>query len=97
MQKKKRRNKTKRIWMGILLCLGLYVGVTFYQQQQEMKQLRQQEARYLQELEKIQQDIDNLKQQVEISNHDEYIETIARQQLKMIGSNEMIIIDIGQQ
>ncbi|SET22451.1 Septum formation initiator [Natronincola peptidivorans] len=96
MQKKKRTNTSKRIWMGILSIVALYVVITFYQQQQEMKQLSQQEEAYLQQIERIQEDIDALQQQLDKSDDDEYIERIARQQLKMIGSDEMLIIDIGE-
>ncbi|AOY75515.1 Septum formation initiator [Clostridium formicaceticum] len=71
--------------------------ITLYQQKQEMEWLKQQELSYLQQVEEIQRDIESLQQQLEISNDDEYIEKIARQQLKMIGSEEMLIIDIGQQ
>lgn len=97
MQKKKRKSKSRAIWIGILLVVGIYVGATLYQQQQEMKDLKQQEEAYLKEIEKLQQDIDHLNQQLEISNDDQYIEKIAREQLKMIGSDEIIIIDMGQQ
>lgn len=97
MQKKKRKNTSKTAGMGILLILALYIVGTLYQQQQEMKHLKKMERAYLQEIEKIQQDIDTLNQQLEVSNDDQYIEKIARQQLKMIGSDEIIIIDIGQQ
>lgn len=97
MQKKKRKNTSKTIWMGILLILVFYVLSTLYQQQQELKHLKQQEMSSLQEIEKIQQDIDILNQQLEVSNDDQYIEKIARQQLKMIGSNEIMVIDIGEQ
>lgn len=97
MQKKKRKNTSKTIGMGILLILALYIVGTLYQQQQEMKHLKEMERTYLQEIETIQQDIDTLNQQLEVSNDDQYIEKIARQQLKMIGSDEIIIIDIGQQ
>lgn len=82
--------------MGILSIVALYVVITFYQQQQEMKQLSQQEEAYLQQIERIQEDIDALQQQLDKSDDDEYIERIARQQLKMIGSDEMLIIDIGE-
>lgn len=97
MQKKKRKNTSKTIWIGALLILGFYVVSTLYQQQQELKHLKQQEISYLQEIEKIQQDIDILNQQLEVSNDDQYIEKIARQQLKMIGSDEIMVIDIGEE
>ncbi|WP_156778720.1 FtsB family cell division protein [Clostridium formicaceticum] len=97
MQKKKRSNKTKRIGILVLCLVGCYMMITLYQQKQEMEWLKQQELSYLQQVEEIQRDIESLQQQLEISNDDEYIEKIARQQLKMIGSEEMLIIDIGQQ
>ncbi|KJF27216.1 FtsB family cell division protein [Clostridium aceticum] len=97
MQKKKRRNKTKQIGIGILCLVGCYMAITLYQQKQEMNWLEQQEINYVQQIEGIQRDIESLQQQLEISNDDEYIEKIARQQLKMIGTDEILIIDIGQQ
>ncbi|AKL93636.1 septum formation initiator [Clostridium aceticum] len=73
------------------------MAITLYQQKQEMNWLEQQEINYVQQIEGIQRDIESLQQQLEISNDDEYIEKIARQQLKMIGTDEILIIDIGQQ
>ena len=97
MKKKKRKNKSKIIGTLILLVLGLYVVGTLYQQQQEMKALKQKEILSLQKIEEMQQDIDMLKEQLETSNEDQYIERIARQQLKMVDSDEFVVIDMGQQ
>lgn len=97
MKKKKRKNKSKIIGTLILLVLGLYVVGTLYQQQQEMKALKQKEILSLQKIEEMQQDIDMLKEQLETSNEDQYIERIARQQLKMVDSDEIVVIDMGQQ
>lgn len=97
MQRKKKKNSTKRIYIGVLLLVMFYVVTTLYQQKREMNLLRQQEVGYLQEIEKRQQEIASLQEQLAQSNDDEYIEKIARQQLKMIGSDEIMIIDIGQQ
>ena len=97
MKTKKRKNKSKIIGTLILLVLGLYVVGTLYQQQQEMKALKQKEILSLQKIEEMQQDIDMLKEQLETSNEDQYIERIARQQLKMVDSDEFVVIDMGQQ
>lgn len=70
---------------------------TLYQQRNEMQFLGQQESEYLQEITKRQQEIADLEEQLAQSENDEYIEKIARQQLKMIGSDEIMIIDIGHQ
>ncbi|MCC5911244.1 MAG: septum formation initiator family protein [Clostridiaceae bacterium] len=98
MQKKKRRkDNTPKIIIGTMMVLGLYVVVTLYQQHQEMKYLEQQEMVYLEEIEGIQRDIEILREHLERSNDDDHIEKVARQQLRMIGRDEFIIIDIGKQ
>ena len=70
---------------------------TLYQQRNEMQFLSQQESEYLQEITKRQEEIADLEEQLAKSEDDEYIEKIARQQLKMIGADEIMIIDIGHQ
>ncbi len=94
--RRKKRNVSKILWMGILLVSIFYVANTLYQQQKEMKYLVEKESSIVEEIEKIQEEIDFLNQQLEDSNDDEYIEKIARQQLKMIGSDEVLVIDMGQ-
>jgi len=101
MERKKKKNKSKsksnKIYKILFLIIIFYVMTTLYQQRNEMQFLGQQESEYLQEIAKRQQEIADLEEQLAQSENDEYIEKIARQQLKMIGSDEIMIIDIGHQ
>ncbi|NLM04929.1 MAG: septum formation initiator family protein [Clostridiales bacterium] len=95
--KKRKKSKNNRIFKLILLLFIGYFVITMYQQKCEMELLRQQEAEYMEKIEQRKKEIAALEEQLKQSNDDEYIEKIARQQLKMVGSDEIIIIDIGKE
>mgnify|MGYP000921834805 CR=1 FL=1 len=97
MRKKKRRKKSRIIWITILLSLALYVGTTIYQQAKEMAYLDQQKKMVEEEIQRIEEEIESLNKQLEKSDEDEHIEKVAREKLKMIGSDEILIIDTGDQ
>lgn len=96
-QKKKRKSKNNRIYRLIFLLIIGYFFNTLYQQKREMQLLQEQEAEFTQRLEVRREEISALEEQLKQSDHDEYIEKIARQQLKMIGSDELMVIDIGRE
>lgn len=92
---KKRRNYGKLI-TRLILIVGIFSVVsTFYDQHKEMKYLLEYESSLTQELEVLQSDVDSLKNQIEYSDEEEYIERIARERLKMVKENETLFIDVS--
>ena len=60
-----------------------------------MKHLKTREETLLRDINKMEKDIQSLKDQIENSDTDEHIEKIAREHLKMVKKNELIFIDLG--
>lgn len=96
MAKKKRIKVTKYLFWAILLFVCGYVMFTLYEQQQEMAYLRVVQSQYIEKIEKIEKEVNQIQENINNANSDEYIEKIARQQLKMIGQDEMLFIDLGK-
>jgi cell division protein DivIC len=92
--KKRRKNPTSYLFIGALIMLCFYVLSTLYEQQREIQHLRQQEAEIRSKIERAQAEADEIKKKIESSGTDQYIESIAREQLKMVGSDEIIFIDL---
>lgn len=90
---KKRRNHSKLIIRMILVLCVSHVLFTFYDQHKEMKYLKNREEILLEDIDKMENDIQSLEDQIENSNTDEYIEKIAREHLKMVKDDELIFID----
>lgn len=95
MKKPKRRNYSKLIIKITLILSVFYVLFTFYDQYREMRYLKTREKTLLEDIDKIEKDIQSLKDQIENSNTDEHIEKIAREHLKMVKEDELIFIDLG--
>lgn len=95
MKKPKRRNYSKLIIKTVFILSVFYVLFTFYDQYREMKYLKIREGALLEDIDKMEKDIQSLKNQIENSNTDEHIEKIAREHLKMVKENELIFIDLG--
>ncbi len=96
MTKKKRRNFSNLIFLSILVFIGGYVLFTLYEQSQELTYLKNLKNQYQQQISQTEEEINNMKENIENAHSDQYIEKIAREQLKMIGANEIIFIDLGK-
>lgn len=96
MRKPKRRNYSKLIIKITLILSVFYVLFTFYDQYREMKYLKTREETLLEDIDRIEKDIQSLKDQIENSNTDEHIEKIAREQLRMVKKDELLFIDLGK-
>ncbi|MCK9268244.1 MAG: septum formation initiator family protein [Alkaliphilus sp.] len=94
MRKPKRRDYGKLIIKIIFILSVFYVFSTFYDQYKEMSYLKIREAKLLEDINKIESDIQSLKDKIENGNTDEHIEKIAREHLKMVKEDELIFIDL---
>ncbi|MFT9494023.1 FtsB family cell division protein [Anaerosolibacter sp.] len=93
-QKKKRIRKGNRPFYMILLVVGLYVAWVFVDQQIRLHALTEQEEVYKSKVEQLKQEIARREEEVKNANTPEFIEKVAREQLKMIKPNEIIYIDM---
>lgn len=94
MRKPKRRDYGKLIIKIIFILSVCYVLSTFYDQYKEMRYLKTREENLAEDINKIENDIQSLKDKIENSNTDEHIEKIAREHLKMVKEDELIFIDL---
>ncbi len=93
MRKPKRRDYGKLIIKMIFILSVFYVLSTFHDQYKEMKYLKSREENLSEDINRIKDDIQSLKDKIENSNTDEHIEKIAREHLKMVKEDELIFID----
>ena len=94
MRKPKRRDYGKLIIKIIFILSVFYVLFTFYDQYKEMRYLKTREENLAEDINKVENDIQSLKNKIENSNTDEHIEKIARENLKMVKVDELIFIDL---
>ncbi|KAB3531889.1 hypothetical protein F8154_12320 [Alkaliphilus pronyensis] len=94
MPKKKKLRINRLLMMLLPMFLLGSVLFTLYEQQKEMAELKKQEAFYIDKIKNTEKEIQSIIHKIENAHNDEYIEKIAREQLKMIGEDEIIFIDI---
>ena len=96
MAKRKRRRSSlsrKLFWLVVIL-LALNPLRTWYIQEQESRELQQQRIYAQQQKEELEAEIEALRHTLENITDDEYIESRARQNLRMVNEDEWVLIDI---
>ncbi|SCG84224.1 hypothetical protein DW1_2664 [Proteiniborus sp. DW1] len=94
----KKRKVKKRIRAGhlIILALAVYLGITFFNQQREIKALEKEKLQKQQEIEKLNSEIMDIEEKLKYTDSLEYIEKMAREELKMVKPDEIIVIDTNR-
>lgn len=77
----------------IILVLCLVFLFSFVRQERAIMNIQEQIAQKHTELEKLKQKNKQLEEEVKSANSDEYIETLARERLKMVKPGEKIVND----
>jgi len=93
------KSKTKKrfkISYFFILILVVYLGITFFKQQSMIKALEIEKAQKQKEIEKLNSEIADIEEKLEYSDSLEYIEKMAREELKMVKPDEMIFVDINK-
>ena len=94
---KRRRRKSsvgrKLIWL-FLLMLALSSLRTWYIQEQESRSLLEQERQIQAQMDLLEVEIQRLKDTLENITDDDYIESMARKNLRMLREDEWLLIDI---
>jgi len=93
INKRKRKNKTKRI---LYLILVIYVGCIFAQQQMYLLACQKDEDYYIKEIEKQKQIAVKYKNEEKNYQCDATIEKMARDKLGMVLSGEKVFVDMSK-
>lgn len=95
MEKRKTKKKIK-IGHLFVLALVVYLGITFINQQSAIKTLEKEKLQKQQEIEKLNSEIEDIEEKLKYTDSLEYIEKMAREELKMVKPDEIIIIDTNK-
>ncbi|MBY0756059.1 septum formation initiator family protein [Clostridium sardiniense] len=77
----------------IILVLCLVFLLSFVRQERAIKRIEDTIAQKHTELEKLKEKNKQLEEEVKSANSDEYIETLARERLKMVKPDEQVVND----
>lgn len=87
----KKRKKFLRI--GLLLLLIGYVSAMLINQQTQFNYIRSQKQQISKQIAELKEENQRLERQIDLSNTDEYIEKVAREQLGMVKDGEVRYLD----
>lgn len=93
---KRRTRKRFKVSHLIILALAVYLGITFINQQSEIKELEKERLQKQQEIERLNSEIMDIEEKLKYTDSLEYIEKMAREELKMVKPDEIIIIDTNK-
>ena len=93
INKRKRKNKTKRIMYLILL---VYVGCIFVQQQMVLFACQKEKDHYLKEIEEQKQITAKYKEEEKNCESVAFIQKVAREKLGMVLPGEKVFVDISK-
>ncbi len=92
-KRKKSLIKGNRLFYIIIFSVILYVAWVFGNQQIKLNALQQQEQEKQEQVAILKQEVLRLEEEIQQSNTPEFIEKVAREQLKMVKPHEIIYID----
>ncbi|MTI68051.1 MAG: septum formation initiator family protein [Firmicutes bacterium] len=87
---KKKKFKLRYV---LFLALIIYLGTVFIKQEMTINSLEKKNTKKQQEVKELNKEISDIEKQLEKVNSLEFIEKIARKELKMVKPNEIIYID----
>lgn len=94
--KGKRKKKGLKLVHVIIIFLVIYVGFTFWNQNKLMSNLQIKKDQLAKELEALNKDIENLTEEIETSDSLQFVEKVARDELRMVKPREIMIIDTNK-
>ncbi|RQD67653.1 MAG: hypothetical protein D5S00_10210 [Tindallia sp. MSAO_Bac2] len=93
-KQKKRSSLSRKFFWLVVILLALNPLRTWYTQEQERRDLEEQYAKAQQQEQELEAEIEELRHTLENITEDEYIEAMARQNLRMVHEDEWVLIDI---
>ncbi|NLY77900.1 MAG: septum formation initiator family protein [Tissierellia bacterium] len=95
--KRKKRRKGIQLKHFILLLIAFYLGKTLISQSMQMKELEERRMKEEQEVIKLEKEIEVLEEEIEKRDSLEFLEKVAREELKLVKPREIMYIDINKQ
>ncbi|HHY90580.1 MAG TPA: cell division protein FtsL [Clostridiales bacterium] len=93
---KKKRRKSSWIFRIFLLLIICYVAGIFINQRIQLHELNQERAALQKQVNQLKKEISRLENDKKRADDPEYIEKVAREELKMVKPNEIIYIDTNR-
>ncbi|MBZ4666548.1 septum formation initiator family protein [Mahella sp.] len=87
------RKRKKFLRIGLLLLLIGYVSAMLINQQMQFNYVRSQKQQISEQIAKLKEENQRLERQIDLSNTDEYVEKVAREQLGMVKDGEVRYLD----
>ncbi|SDY57361.1 Cell division protein FtsB [Proteiniborus ethanoligenes] len=91
--KEKKRRKGLKIRHILVCIMVIYVGTTFINQQKLIVALNKEKIEKQNEIDRLNSEIKDIEEKLEYTDSLEYIEKMAREELKMVMPDEIIFID----
>ncbi|WP_416197256.1 MAG: Cell division protein FtsB [Sporanaerobacter sp.] len=94
MAKRKKKNVKKfRIRHLIVLVFAIYISATLISQRRMLKSLNREKAEMESEVKTLNTEINEINKEIKNSDSLEFVEKVAREELKMVKPREIIYID----
>ncbi len=91
--KERKSRKKLRIRHFLILAAIVYLGIVFINQQKIIKALENEKVQKQEKIEQLNSEIKDIEEKLKYTDSLEYIEKMAREELKMIKADEIIYID----
>lgn len=91
--RKKRKKKGFRLRHLLMILLTFWLGKTLISQSIMMKDLNERKKQYEDEITQLEEEIQELKTEIDNKDSLEFIEKVARDELKLVKPREIIYID----
>lgn len=95
--RKKRRKKGFRLKHFIIILIMFWLGKTLISQSIMMKELNARKKQQQEEITKLEEEIKELESEIENKDSLEFVEKVAREELRLVKPREIIYIDINKQ
>lgn len=95
--RKKRKRKGFRLKHFIIILIIFWLGKTLISQSMMMKELNQRKEQKQEEISKLEKEIKELEAEIENKDSLEFVEKVAREELRLVKPREIIYIDINKQ
>lgn len=93
MARRKKKTKGIRLIHLVLIFLVVYVAIVFTHQSRLSKDLDAKKSKNLAEIQALEEDIEELNEEIEMSGTLEFVEKVARDELGMVKPREIVYID----
>ncbi|WP_352418153.1 septum formation initiator family protein [Proteiniborus sp.] len=94
--KENKSRKRFRVRHFLIFAIIVYLGITFFNQQKIIKALENEKIQKQDEIEKLNGEIKDIEEKLKYTDSLEYIEKMAREELKMVMPDEIIYIDTNK-